>query len=54
VDDRRGQRRHRGRAAKGAFVPFRPTLPLDLEIDFVNAACADAAELVPGTSGAGG
>jgi len=42
------------RAAKGAFVPFRPTLPLDLEIDFVNAACADAAELVPGTERRGG
>lgn len=38
------------RAATGAFRPFRPAPPFDLEIDFVNSACADAAELVPGTS----
>lgn len=42
------------RAATGAFVPFRPSLPLALEIDFVNTACADAAELVPGTERRGG
>jgi D-amino peptidase len=37
------------RAAGGAFKPFAPPAPYELEIDFVNAACADAAELVPGT-----
>ncbi|MDI3288202.1 M55 family metallopeptidase [Polyangium sp. 15x6] len=37
------------RAGEGAFSPFRPALPLDLEIDFVNSACADVAELVPFT-----
>jgi D-amino peptidase len=31
------------------FKPYRPTPPHLLEIDFVNSACADAAELVPGT-----
>lgn len=29
--------------------PYRPDPPHVLEIDFVNSACADAAELVPGT-----
>ena len=29
--------------------PFQPPPPFDLEIDFVQAACADVAELVPGT-----
>jgi D-amino peptidase len=29
--------------------PFCPGAPYDLEIEFVNAACADAAELVPET-----
>ncbi|MGZ5970339.1 MAG: M55 family metallopeptidase [Polyangiales bacterium] len=29
--------------------PYRPAPPHVLEIDFVNSACADAAELVPGT-----
>jgi D-aminopeptidase len=29
--------------------PFTPPAPFELELDFVNAACADAAELVPGT-----
>jgi D-amino peptidase len=38
------------RAANGAFRPFAPAPPFELEIDFVNSACADAAELVPGTS----
>jgi D-amino peptidase len=42
------------RAAAGELRPFRPALPLELEIDFVNAACADAAELVPGTARRGG
>ena len=36
-------------AAAGARRPFAPPPPHALEIDFVNAACADAAELVPGT-----
>jgi D-amino peptidase len=34
----------------GSIKPFQPEPPFDLEIDFVNAACADAAELVPGTT----
>ncbi|HEU5058171.1 MAG TPA: M55 family metallopeptidase [Kofleriaceae bacterium] len=42
------------RAAAGELRPFRPVLPLELEIDFVNSACADAAELVPGTARTGG
>jgi D-amino peptidase len=42
------------RAGEGAFAAFRPPAPLELEIDFVNAACADAAELVPGTARRGG
>jgi D-amino peptidase len=42
------------RAQEGAFVPFQPPLPMDLEIDFVNAACADAAELLPHTQRRGG
>jgi D-amino peptidase len=42
------------RAAAGELRPFRPALPLELEIDFVNSACADAAELVPGTARTGG
>jgi len=42
------------RAREGAFTPFRPTPPHRLEIDFVNSACADAAELVPGTTRQGG
>lgn len=37
------------RAAEGALKPYRPAPPHALEIDFVNSACADAAELVPGT-----
>lgn len=39
------------RAVKRApqLRPFTPPLPLALEITFVNAACADAAELVPST-----
>ncbi len=32
-----------------SIKPFRPPAPFDLEIDFVQAACADVAELVPGT-----
>ena len=37
------------RALDGAFAPFHPDGPLALEITFVNAGAADAAELVPGT-----
>jgi D-amino peptidase len=39
------------RAVKRApqLRPYTPPLPLALEIDFVNSACADAAELVPNT-----
>jgi D-amino peptidase len=29
--------------------PFQPAPPFELELDFVNSACADAAELVPAT-----
>ena len=46
---RAGARRAVERAAAGAFAPFTPDPPLSLEIDFVNSACADAAELVPDT-----
>jgi len=42
------------RARDGKLAPFRPPPPHDLAIDFVNAACADAAELVPGTVREGG
>ncbi len=42
------------RAGDGKLAPFRPPAPYDLAIDFVNAACADAAELVPGTVREGG
>jgi D-amino peptidase len=42
----------RGRG--GGLRPFTPAPPHRLEIDFVNAACADAAELVPGTARSGG
>jgi D-amino peptidase len=37
------------RARERELKPFTPAPPFELEIDFVNAACADAAELVPGT-----
>jgi len=37
------------RARDGAFAPFRPPPPFELEVEFANAACADAAELLPGT-----
>ncbi len=37
-----------------SLKPFRPAAPHELEIDFVNAACADAAALVPGTRRASG
>jgi D-amino peptidase len=43
-----------GRAREGGFRPFSPTPPLALEVDFANAACADAAALVPGTERRGG
>lgn len=42
------------RARAGGLAPFRPAPPFELEIDFVNAACADAAELVPHTRRLGG
>lgn len=42
------------RAAAGELRPFVPALPLELEIDFATSACADAAELVPGTARRGG
>jgi len=38
----------------GELRPFVPALPLALEIDFATSACADAAELVPGTGRTGG
>jgi D-amino peptidase len=41
-------------AVKRPPPPFRPPPPYELELDFVNAACADAAELVPGTRRVGG
>jgi len=41
-------------AAGGKLAPFRPDPPHRLEVDFANAACADAAELVPGTVRSGG
>jgi D-amino peptidase len=41
-------------AVKQRRAPFTPPLPLELELDFVNSACADAAELVPATRRTGG
>ncbi|HEX4451432.1 MAG TPA: M55 family metallopeptidase [Kofleriaceae bacterium] len=41
-------------AVKHRRTPFTPPLPLELELDFVNSACADAAELVPATRRVGG
>ena len=41
-------------AKASTLKPFLPTLPLDLEVDFVNSGCADAAELVPHTFRVGG
>jgi len=41
-------------AVKRLPPPFRPPPPYELEVDFVNAACADVAELVPGTRRIGG
>jgi D-amino peptidase len=46
---RAGANRAVRRAAAGGYQPFRPEPPLALAIDFVNTACADIAELVPGT-----
>jgi D-amino peptidase len=37
------------RALQGDFKPFLPKTPLELEVEFANSACADAAELVPGS-----
>jgi D-amino peptidase len=42
------------RAAAGELRPFVPALPLALEIDFATSACADAAQLVPGSARTGG
>jgi len=46
---REAARRAVDRARGGGIKPFRPVPPHRLEVDFVNSACADAAELVPGT-----
>jgi D-amino peptidase len=46
---RDGARRAVKRALADGFAVFAPPPPLALEIVFVNAACADVAELVPGT-----
>lgn len=46
---RDGARRAVERAKNGLCKPFKPAPPHVVEIDFVNSACADAAELVPGT-----
>jgi D-amino peptidase len=51
---RAGSARAVRRAAAGEVALFRPPAPHALEIDFVNAACADAAELVPATERTGG
>jgi len=51
---REGARRAVERAKRGELSPFRPEPPLRLEVDFVNAAGADAAELLPGTIRSGG
>lgn len=51
---RAAARRAVERARAGGLAPFRPTPPFELEIDFVNAACADVAELVPHTRRLGG
>ncbi len=42
------------RARDGELRPYRPDSPFQLEIDFVNSGCADAAELVPFSERAGG
>jgi D-amino peptidase len=41
-------------AVRRGGTPFVPSPPFELEIDFVNAACADVAELVPTTRRTGG
>jgi D-amino peptidase len=51
---REGAARAVRRAIGGGLQPFRPTPPHRLEVEFANAACADAAELVPGTVRSGG
>lgn len=51
---REGARQAVERAKRAELAPFRPEPPHVLEIDFVNSACADAAELVPGTTRVGG
>jgi D-amino peptidase len=42
------------RCRDGELRPFRPDPPHALEIDFANAGCADAAELLPETVRVGG
>lgn len=51
---REGARKAVQRAERKEIKPFQPPPPHRLEIDFVNAACADAAELVPHTRRSGG
>lgn len=51
---REASKRTTERALRGGLKPFRPAPPHVLEIEFVNSACADAAELVPGTVRRGG
>jgi D-amino peptidase len=46
---RRAATRAVSRAHKKGFKLFRPAPPHALEVEFANAGCADAAELVPGT-----
>jgi D-amino peptidase len=40
---------HRAGHHRAAFTPFRLQGPLELEVEFTNSACADAAELLPDT-----
>jgi len=51
---RAGAKRAVERARAGELTPYRPAPPHRLEMDFVNSACADAAELVPSTVRVGG
>ena len=46
---RAGAKRAVERAARGGCKPFAPKPPHRLEVDFVQAGCVDAAELLPGT-----
>lgn len=51
---RSGAKRAVERARARELSPYRPAPPHRLEMDFVNSACADAAELVPMTARVGG